>query len=406
MLYRTNAQSRAVEDGLRQAGIPYAVLGGTGFYERKEIKDALAYLKLVLNPHDDVALRRVINVPPRGIGKGVMEALERVDPRRRGRRRAAAARRADRRRSRQLAVGQARRRGRRAACWRAGRSPRSPRSATMLLEVTAAAAASSRCPRCSACCSTAAATCASCARSAARRPTGAIENLMELVSAAREYEAADPDAGLPGFVDRLALLSDVDKPEGSRAARVLLMTLHSAKGLEFPVVVIAGLEEGLFPHSRARRGRGRARRGTPALLRRHHPGAHASCTSPARRGGGCSASTRAPSRHASSTRSRRSCCSTRSRGPSRLARPPAAGATRPTRTAHQAPARRREPAAEDEDQSGRGGLRAGGKVRHPMFGVGTVVSVEELDDDLKVVVKFGSVGQKTLRAKYAKLELA
>ena len=100
---------------------------------------------------------------------------------------------------------------------------------------------------------------------------GRIENLMELVSAAREYEAGDLDAGLPAFVDRLALLSDVDKPEGSRAAKVLLMTLHSAKGLEFPLVVIAGLEEGLFPHSRASRGRSRARRGAPVVLRRDHP---------------------------------------------------------------------------------------------------------------------------------------
>jgi DNA helicase II / ATP-dependent DNA helicase PcrA len=78
VLYRTNAQSRAVEDSLRAAGIAYVVLGGVGFYERREVKDALSYLKLVLNPHDDVALRRVINVPARGIGKGVMEALETV----------------------------------------------------------------------------------------------------------------------------------------------------------------------------------------------------------------------------------------------------------------------------------------------------------------------------------------
>jgi DNA helicase-2/ATP-dependent DNA helicase PcrA len=79
VLYRTNAQSRAVEDSLRAAGIAYIVLGGVGFYERREVKDALSYLKLVLNPHDDVAIRRVINVPARGIGKGVMDALDGVD---------------------------------------------------------------------------------------------------------------------------------------------------------------------------------------------------------------------------------------------------------------------------------------------------------------------------------------
>ena len=79
VLYRTNAQSRAVEDSLRAAGIAYIVLGGVGFYERREVKDALAYLKLILNPHDDIAVRRVINVPARGIGKGVMDALEAVD---------------------------------------------------------------------------------------------------------------------------------------------------------------------------------------------------------------------------------------------------------------------------------------------------------------------------------------
>src|SRR5690606_23747723 len=80
ILYRTNAQSRTLEDALRRSGIPYRIIGGVRFYERKEIKDALAYLRLILNPHDDVSLRRVINVPARGIGKGVMEALDRVTP--------------------------------------------------------------------------------------------------------------------------------------------------------------------------------------------------------------------------------------------------------------------------------------------------------------------------------------
>ena len=81
MLYRTNAQSRAIEDALMREGIAYKIVGGVRFYERKEIKDALAYLRLIINPHDDVSLRRVINVPARGIGKGVMDALEKVDPR-------------------------------------------------------------------------------------------------------------------------------------------------------------------------------------------------------------------------------------------------------------------------------------------------------------------------------------
>ena len=76
ILYRTNAQSRTLEDALRRSGTDYKIIGGVRFYERKEIKDALAYLKLVLNPHDNVSLRRVINVPARGIGKGVMESLD------------------------------------------------------------------------------------------------------------------------------------------------------------------------------------------------------------------------------------------------------------------------------------------------------------------------------------------
>jgi DNA helicase-2/ATP-dependent DNA helicase PcrA len=235
---------------------------------------------------------------------------------------------------------------------------------------------------------------------------GRIENLMELVSAAREYEAADPEAGLPAFVDRLALLSDVDKPEGSRAAKVVLMTLHSAKGLEFPLVVIAGLEEGLFPHSRAsedeaeleeeRRlcyvGITRARRELvmTSAARRRVFGEYQS-TEPSR------FLDEIPPQLLRHEESRAEAMRASARGwgyapnPYRHASPPA---------------RTREFKPEDEDQSGRGGLRAGGRVRHPMFGVGTVVSVEELDDDVKVVVKFGSVGQKTLRAKYAKLELA
>ena len=80
VLYRTNAQSRTIEDALMREGVAYKVIGGVRFYERKEVKDALAYMRLVINPHDDVSLRRVINVPARGIGKGVMDAVEKIGP--------------------------------------------------------------------------------------------------------------------------------------------------------------------------------------------------------------------------------------------------------------------------------------------------------------------------------------
>src|SRR5471032_2828137 len=80
VLYRTNAQSRTIEDALMREGVSYKIIGGVRFYERKEVKDALAYMRLVINPHDDVSLRRVINVPARGIGKGVMDAIEKIGP--------------------------------------------------------------------------------------------------------------------------------------------------------------------------------------------------------------------------------------------------------------------------------------------------------------------------------------
>ena len=227
------------------------MLGGVGFYERKEIKDALSYLKLILNPHDDLALRRVINVPARGIGKGVMDALEQVDVGAGERRSAAAARRACSRRSSPT------------RCGRSWSPP--PSSGCSIPRQVASLTRVSRSDR-SALAEMARRESVSIAlgkvldqsgylrdlrEDRSEEAEGRIENLMELVSAAREYETREPEPSLGGFVDRLSLLSDVDKEQGTRDARVLLMTLHSAKGLEFPVVVMAGLEEGLFPHSRS-----------------------------------------------------------------------------------------------------------------------------------------------------------
>src|SRR4029078_5043874 len=248
ILYRTNAQSRTLEDALRRAGIAYKIIGGVRFYERKEIKDALAYLKLVLNPHDDVSLRRVINVPPRGIGKGVMESLESVElptdadapPLLAGLQPVAT--------NNSLWARLVHAIDRRLLAPRAVQSLAAFRD--LLLALTEMAGRES----------------VSIALGKALDQSGylqdlreersedaesRIENLAELGSAARGYETRSPEPPLAAFVDQLSLLSDVDEEAGSRDARVLMMTLHSAKGLEFPVVIIAGLEEGVCPHSRS-----------------------------------------------------------------------------------------------------------------------------------------------------------
>ena len=128
VLYRTNAQSRTIEDALMREGIAYKVVGGVRFYERREIKDALAYMRLIINPHDDVSLRRVINVPARGIGKGVMETLENASAGHR-RRAAVAHGRSSAGALRQLAVGAPRARPRRERISPAARRRRSRRFA-------------------------------------------------------------------------------------------------------------------------------------------------------------------------------------------------------------------------------------------------------------------------------------
>jgi DNA helicase-2/ATP-dependent DNA helicase PcrA len=414
VLYRTNAQSRAVEDSLRSAGIAYVVLGGVGFYERKEVKDALAYLKLVLNPHDDVAVRRVINVPTRGIGKGVMDALEAVDVSR-------------------VDTG--------AQPLFAGLSPNVSQNSLWTRIVTAvdgrmltprqvASLAAFR-------------DLITALADVARRESvsvllgkvldqsgylrdlredkseeseGRIENLMELVSAAREYESREAEPSLGGFVDRLSLLSDVDKEQGQQKdPKVMMMTLHSAKGLEFATVVLAGLEEGLFPHSRSREDDAELeeeRRLCYVGITRARK--QLVLTSAARRRVFGEYQNTEPSRFIDEIPA-----DLIERDESMIRRSFSEGGRqsnggwsyRPTPYARRFSPKDREVDTEkvatqnfhyeEEDQTP--GLRPGARVNHAQFGPGTVVSVEDLEDDQKLVVKFVSVGTKTLRARYAKL---
>src|SRR4029079_10488588 len=239
---------------------------------------------------------------------------------------------------------------------------------------------------------------------------GRVENLAELVSAAREYESREPEPSLNAFVDRLSLLSDADEESGARDARVWMLTLHSAKGLEFPVVILAGLEEGLFPHSRSAEDdeeleeerrlcyvgmtRARSRLVLTGAARRRIFGEYQASE---------------PSRFIDEVPAelieRKTASFSSSSGyqgnfPHYEFRTNPYGRGRRVKEA--------EPtyAYEDEDQTTGIALRLGMRVRHPQFGIGTVLSVERLDDDTKLVVRFTAVGQKTLRAKYARLEPA
>jgi len=407
VLYRTNAQSRTIEDALMREGLAYKIVGGVRFYERKEIKDALAYMRLVINPHDDVSLRRVINVPARGIGKGVMEAVETIEPPAAddlplltaGLQPTLAANSLWTRIARGL---EERAFPGRAAASLAVFSDLIVRLTEVARQDSVSIAVGKMLDR--------SGYLQDLREDRSEDSEARIENLAELVSAAREYESREPEPSLTGFVDRLSLLSDVDEEAGARDARIWLMTLHSAKGLEFPTVILAGLEEGLFPHSRSsddeeeleeeRRlcyvGMTRARQRlvlTGAARRRIFGEYQAS--EPSRFIDELPATLVdriAPSFSSSSTY--------QGSFPHYEFRTNPYGRGRRVKDAGPAYA------YEDEDQTTGMTLRPGMRVRHPQFGVGSVISVEALDDDTKLVVRFAAVGQKTLRAKYARLEPA
>ena len=410
VLYRINAQSRAIEDSLMRENVPYKIIGGVRFYERKEIKDVLAYLKLLINPYDDVSLRRVINVPARGVGKGVMDGLQALDPTL-----------LDADAPPLLAVGLREVPSSR-SLWAKlsyavdesklpSRAVSSLRAFRELLTSLAQVAREEQVSIVIGKMLDQTGYLKSLRDENSEEANERIENLMELVSAARDYEVREVEASLGGFVDRLSLLSEADEESGTREARVWLMTMHAAKGLEFPVVVIAGMEEGLFPHSRAADDEaeieeerrlcyvGMTRAQSQLVL-----------TSAARRRVFGEYQATEPSRFLDEVPSElvdRIAPAWNSAYQSSFQHSHYEFRTNPYGRKGPERAREREASYDysSEDQS-INGLRSGLRVRHPQFGVGTVVSVEEHNDDLKVTVRFPSVGVKKLLSKYAKLELA
>ena len=245
VLYRTNSQSRVFEEAMRRAGLSYNIVGGFSFYERMEVRDIIAYLKLALNPHDSIALQRVINTPPRGIGKVTLDEIEV--------------------RARELGL----------SYWDAisdlladiqRLSPRAIASLSNFQRIVAGLGAKAEAITESAGDgenNVESTSPVSDLVKAAILDTGyenalkaenndeaeaRLENLQELVNAAVDYDEQGPE-GIREFIDHSALVADTDQYKGD--VPVTLMTAHSAKGLEFPVVFIVGLEDGLFPHSRS-----------------------------------------------------------------------------------------------------------------------------------------------------------
>ena len=426
VLYRTNAQSRPIEGALAREGVPYRIVGGVRFYERREVKDALAYLKLLLNPDDDVSLRRVINVPARGIGKKVMEGLEGL------------AAGADASRSAGPLLDGMDAPAAPPSLWaRVVRATEesllAPRAVTVLrrfrnmLEALREAPPTSARERGSPGIRHASPSevlkqvlldtgyLQALRDDASSESRERMENLDALVAAAVDYEVRgegddDDRTGLGGFVDQQSLLSEADEESGAQHARVWLMTLHAAKGLEFPLVVMAGMEDGLFPHSRSENDA----RALEEERRLCYVGM-----------------TRAESRLVlTSARRRLVFGEYQSTEPSRFLfeippdaveeiepdPPPApwragGGNGDGWRPGRRSRSRRRDDEREpqtvfdaaDEDQSA-GGISRGARVRHPTFGRGTVASVEPLPRAMKLTVRFDGAGRKTLITPPAKIE--
>jgi len=414
VLYRTNAQSRPIEGALARQGVPYRIVGGVRFYERREVKDALAYLKLLLNPDDDVSLRRVINVPARGIGKKVLEGLDGL---------ARSAGRGEARAAGPLLEGMDEPAAPASLWARVVRATDGsllpPRAVTVLarfremiepLRETARAGSASEVLK---------QMLLDTGYLDALREDGSsesrerMENLDALVAAAVDYEVRgegedDDRTSLGGFVDQQSLLSEADEEAGAEDARVWLMTLHAAKGLEFPLVVMAGMEDRLFPHSRSENDA----RALEEERRLCYVGM-----------------TRAETRLVlTSARRRLVFGEYQNTEPSRFLfeippdaiheiepdEPPAPWRTAGGNGGGWRPNRRRrrrnderEPQtifdAADEDQS-EAGISRGARVRHPTFGQGTVANVEALPRGVKLTVRFDAAGRKTLIAPPAKLE--
>ncbi len=390
--YRTNAQSRQLEEALAAEGIPYHLVGGVRFYARLEVKDILAYLRLLENPSDDVSLKRIINVPPRGIGATTVDRVAELAARER------------------ITLFEAFEKTSTGSLL--GTGPRG--KITVFVELLSRFRKLSETLTLPELVKTVLEESCYLARLKESRDDDdaeRVENLAQLVSAVEEFSAANPEAGLADFLEQVALVSDLERGEAG-APSVTLMTLHAAKGLEFKAVFMLGMEERLFPHVRSlddldgmeeeRRlcyvGMTRARERLYLLnARRRLIFGQEQANLPSRflkeipgelleQGQGSWGKGQGKSFDLPLA----SC-------PSPLSSHNLASVASSLADVELVP----EPVEEYGS-----GIQLGMKVRHAKFGVGTIRKVEGQGDDQKVVVWFASTGPKKLLVRFAGLERA
>jgi DNA helicase II / ATP-dependent DNA helicase PcrA len=374
VFYRTNAQSRVFEEIFIRSGLPYRVVGGVRFYERREVRDLLAYLRLIANPGDEVSLRRVLNTPRRGIGDRAEEYVAGLASRDK------------------ITFAEALRRPEDVP----GLPPRSAAAIMGFNELIAGLRAMSEAGNPVGDIAEAVLErtgyVAELKASTDLQDEGRIENLNELVSVAREFDAREPRGALADFLEQVSLVADADEiPEGEQhGGMVTLMTLHTAKGLEFPVVFLTGLEENVFPHERSM--------GDERELAEERRLAYVGITRARERLYLSRAASRAwfgrPAFHKQSRFLsevpaqlidwRRDASAALPPASERLARRPGVRAV----------GNRPVPA-----------LRPGDRVTHDSYGLGTVLSVEGRGDDPEAKIDFGGdYGIKHLLLRYAPIE--
>src|SRR5581483_7305995 len=225
VFYRTNAMSRVVEEQLMRLGIPYVVVGGTKFYDRREVKDALAYVRAVVNPLDEVSVKRVLNVPKRGVGDSTAGRLDAWAN------------------AHGVAFVEALRRAGEAGV--TGRAVKGIAEFLELLDELAGLAGDGPAAMLEAVLDRTGYV-AELQAEHTIEAEGRLENLAELVGMARGFDDVNE------FLEQVSLVADTDElPEGADETSVVLMTLHAAKGLEFPSVFLIGMEDGVFPHLRS-----------------------------------------------------------------------------------------------------------------------------------------------------------